>query len=256
MTEPKTLGGKTLATVGCLALLIGAVSAAPASLAAPALSRAGQLSYQRIDGTIWAGTVRGASVNGFRLGDVSFTLRPSALFTGALKVDVEASGGSVTGGGEIGVRIDGRAFSLRDVAVDVDLGAIDRYTLFGLPYEGSARASVRRFEWGRAGCVAADASFWTDALNAAAKRLTGDGVELSGPIRCDGDRVALKLGGENAYGDATIDVAVSADLTYELAASVLPKKAEARRSLELLGFEADGQSLVYGAVGPIKGLGS
>ena len=245
-----------LVIVGAIVFLITGVYAAPASLLAPVLSAAHDVSYQRLEGRIWRGRIKGLVAADQRLGDVAFTIRALPLLLGNVETQLSLTGGVATGGGVVSVNVVSRSLELQDATADFNLNAIDRYTLFGLPYQGYARASVRRLVWNKTGCASADGSFWTDALNAAATRVTGDGIELSGPARCEGDALMLLLDGVNAYGDATIEIAVSPDLTYALSAAVTPKRSEARRSLELLGFQPDGRNLVYDAVGPLKGLGS
>ncbi len=250
--------GRLLGVLGAAVFVAAALWQAPASLVAPALQQSGaNVQYRELAGRIWDGELRGLTVGDQYLGDVSFRLHALPLLTGTISSDVSVAGGAAVGEGEIGANALLRRVWLRDASLEFDLGSVRRYTIFGIPYEGRARAKIARLSWSlNAGCLEAQGDVWTDVLNASARRFVGDGLVLSGPASCADDRLRLNLSGANREGVTNIAVSVTPRLTYQLTASVMPDRAELKTNLRAIGFEDSGGALIYDAVGELKGAGS
>lgn len=260
------IGGKTktarpsmrlLLLVGVLTFIVGGFALAPASLMAPALSgAAAPIDYERLEGRLWDGKIVRLNVGEHFLGDVTFSVSPFQAITGRLRAHVVASGGDGAGSGVISYGLFGRSLRIADAEIAFDLASVRRYSIFGLPYQGDLRASVGEIVWTSKGCRIAEAEVWTDLLDASSRQLVGEGMELAGSAACDGERLALMLRGENSEGRTQVALSLAPDLTYQLAASVAPRRPELQENLKRLGFEDNGDALVYDAIGAIKGLGS
>ena len=248
--------GKLLVGVGAATFLALALVNAPASFLAPAIQTSGAaVQYKELRGTIWRGEVAGVSTGEQYLGDIAYELKPLSLLTGALSADVAARGGAAVGEGRIAASLFGGQVMLENATFEFDLASVERYSLFGIPYEGRVRGKFDRVAWSRDGCAAAAGHVWTDVLDASSKRLVGDGLVLAGPASCDDRALRLDLAGANREGETVVKIAVNADLTYQVTASVDPSRAEIANNLRSLGFEANDGVLVYDAVGALKGAG-
>lgn len=248
---------RLLASIGALTFVANAALLAPASLLAPALAGApAPIAYERLEGRIWRGKIIRLQISEHDLGDVEFAVSPLPLFLGRLQARIRADGGAGEGAGRVSYGLLDQSLKVSDAKFSFDLGSVRRYTIFGLPYQGDLTASVDSLVWTKNGCREAEAEIWTDLLDASSRQLAGEGMELSGAAACDGARLALTLRGENSEGRAEVIVSLGPDMTYQLVASVEPRRAELQENLQRLGFEDNGASLVYDAMGAIKGLGS
>ncbi|MEM8936326.1 MAG: type II secretion system protein N [Pseudomonadota bacterium] len=237
--------------------LVTAIANAPASLLSPILERGDPLiTYERLDGTVWAGELKHLWVEDQYFGTINFRLSPLKLVLGRFEARVRAEGGVGTGEGNIGVGALGQTFRVSDARVVFDLSAVRNYTMFGIPYQGEVRASIKRFVVSREGCRIARSEVWTDMLNAPAIEFLGNALPLEGAAACDGADVALSLTGENASGTAQITIKVTPQLSYEFVAAIDPVEQDLEAQLPLVGFEARGAQFVYDAYGELKGMGS
>ncbi|MEE2691794.1 MAG: type II secretion system protein N [Pseudomonadota bacterium] len=247
---------KSSKLLGALGVAVFAVTLggyAPASLIAP-LAGASSLSYGRVEGTIWKGVIADARVDGVSLGDISYRLRPGALLRGKLAAAVEARGGAVSGHG-IAAAGWGE-YSFRDGEVMIDLGSVRRYAFLGAPLEGRGRARIEDLTVSEKGCRRADATVWTDALNAPAQRLNGEGFELNGAARCDGGDLIVELSGSGAEGGANLALHLKPGFAYTLEASAQPSRAELEQALVYMGFQQENGVLTYASTGTIRTAGS
>ncbi len=253
MTAPSATSPKLLALVGGLVFLATLVANAPASILGAMLSSPA-LSYASVEGTVWKGVIKGAVANGTPMGDVSFRVRPQALLTGRLAADIDAHGGAVTGRGAAGAGFGG--VFLRDADLAIDLGMVRRYGFMGAPLEGRATARIDRLALSGDGCRAAAGTIWTNALNAPARRLNGEGFDLNGAARCDGRDLLIELAGSGAEGGATMAMRLTPGLTYTLEASAQPVRAELEEALVYMGFQRENGVLTYASTGAIRAAGS
>jgi len=253
MTAPSATSPKLLAALGGAVFVATLIANAPASLlVAPISSPA--FSYASAEGTVWDGAVEGAVVNGTPMGDISFRVRPLALLTGRLAADIDVRGGAVTGRGSAGAGFGG--YFLQDADLAIDLGAVRRYGFMGAPLEGRARAKIDRLALSGKGCRAAAATIWTDALNAPARRLNGEGFDLDGEARCDGRDLVVDLSGQGAEGGGRLAMRLKPGLTYTLEASAQPVRAELEEALVYMGFQRENGVLTYASTGAIRTAGS
>ena len=230
----------------------------PASFLRIALDQAdGDFVYQSVDGKLWRGVVRGVRVGEINIGDVDYTLRLSAFLTGALKADFRTEGGSMRADGRLSYGVLSKTLDVSDANIDFDLSAIRRYTFYGLPYQGRARAVIERLKVASSRCEIAKADLWTDIMTSHAKRLSGEPLDLSGAAGCtDDNKLKVVLSGGSGSGDLIFEATISPDMSFALAARVTPRRTDLQDALTLLGFERKGDAYTYDAVGEIKGLTS
>lgn len=255
-TTKKPPGRRVLLASAIAAFFIGAVALAPASLLAPALSRNSDLQFVSLEGTVWRGALNGAQLGEIYLGDVDFRLSPLSLLAAAPSARISVVGGAATGAGRLQYRVFGGAVSLENIKGEFNLGAVNRYTLFGIPYQGRLRVDLERLRFSEDGCSEAAGDVWTDALDASSRQYLGDGLVLSGPARCEGGNLTIALQGANQEGVTDIELSITPDMTYKLIARVEPARPALGQDLQRLGFEANDDSLVYNARGALRGAGT
>ncbi|MEQ8934885.1 MAG: type II secretion system protein N [Amphiplicatus sp.] len=253
MTAPSASSPKLLAALGIAVFVATLIAHAPASLLASSIALPA-FSYESVDGTVWKGVIKGAVVNGTPMGDVSFRVRPLALLTGKFAADLDARGGAVTGRGSAGAGIGG--YFIQDADLAVDLGGVRRYGFMGAPLEGRASAKIDRVVLSAKGCRAAAGTIWTNALNAPARRLNGEGFDLDGAARCDGRDLVIELSGQGAEGGGRLAMRLKPGLTYTLEASAQPVRADLEEALVYMGFQRENGVLTYASTGAIRAAGS
>jgi hypothetical protein len=248
---------RSMLLVGAAAFFVTGLVFAPASLIKLALENLGvPVAYERVDGTLWHGRIKHFTVGDQFHGDATFAVKPLHLLMGRLVANIAVKGEAGEGGGRVAMGIMGRSLRVDNAEIVFDLKSIGQYTFFGLPYQGELRASVSRMAWDKSGCRIAEAEIWTNFLDAPLRQFVGEGMDLTGAAKCDGEKLKISLNGANSEGAIDVDVALSADLTYELLALVEAKDKALENNLMGLGFEDNGSRLVYDAIGAIKGLGS
>jgi len=240
---------------GGAAFLIGALAAAPASIAAAIAERAAPLlEIGTVRGTVWRGEFSDVVYNHILIGDVSYRVEPLRLLTGRIVADAASREGALLARGEIA--LSPSSIEIRDAAAEFNLGSIRQYTFFGARYQGTARIRARSLMLSRRGCRADEAKVSTDALDALARQWSAAPFPLAGDIRCEGGRLNLALAGENGGGGARIEASVAPDLSYALTLVAEPKRADLSEALRIFGFEGDNARLSYRAAGRLKGLNS
>ena len=163
-----------LIKLGLAAFLVAAIVKAPASLLAPVIASSGaNLQYRELSGTIWRGRMDGAATGDQYLGDIEYRLRPISLLTANLAADVTATGGAASGKGLASIGLLSRQAQLQKANIEFDLASVQRYSLFGIPYQGRVRGEIERLSWTKNGCANAGGDIWTDVLDALVQALSG-----------------------------------------------------------------------------------
>ena len=255
-TKTRSVFGR--AVLPCVAVFIAtSVYAMPASVLRFGVDQISpNFQYQSIEGNWRNGAFKGVRVGDAYLGEVRYKLSPLSLFTGAVKARINARGGALVGDGDIRIGMLDRSAALSNATFDFDLSSIRRYTLYGVPYQGTVRANVRRLAFSEDGCRKADADLWTDAMAGPAKKLSGAPLDLKGDAACRDDKLYVRLDGAAAPGEIVVEALLSPMLNYTMVATIVPRRTELQQALTLLGFERSGQKYVYDTIGEIKGLGS
>ena len=234
---------------------IAIVTWAPAGLAAWAIKRVAPLtSFAGAEGTLWNGRLRGVSYSDVSIGDIDFRLRASGLLLLRATIDMKSANGALEGASR--VHFQPGAVEFRELSATFNLGAIRRYSFFGVPYQGAASVTADRIRLTRTGCEAEKAAITTSAFEAFARRWSGDAFPMSGAIDCRGGALLVSLSGAGDDGTAELTVSVRPDFSYALTVAARPRKADVSRALEFFGFENRGDGLSYNAVGVLKGLSS
>ncbi len=113
-----------LLTVGSITLLVGLLVFFPARVAYQWFAP-DTISVAGINGSIWSGQARAASVRGIYVRDLRWRFRPFSLFTGKLAYVVEASPASGFVDALVGVGLSGQ-ITLTDVKASLPLQALQR----------------------------------------------------------------------------------------------------------------------------------
>ncbi|MDZ7627772.1 MAG: type II secretion system protein N [Parvularculaceae bacterium] len=246
---------RTLFALSMLGFAIAIVAFAPASLGAWLLKRALPLtSVAGAEGTIWRGRLTGLAYNSVLLGDVEYKLRSLSLLSGRLELDTISSNGALAG--EARLSVSSGAVEIKDAAAEFNLGAIRRYTFFGVPYQGLAMLKAKRLKLTRSGCEAKGASLSTTALEALSRRWSGGPLPMSGPVECRDGSMIVNLGGSGSDGRVSIEMTLRPDLTYAVRVAAEPNETDVGQALRFFGFEDNGKVLSYEAAGVLKGLSS
>ncbi len=257
MTNPAAIVKKNagLFVLGAVVFVATALAAAPATFI-PLFAdfERSNISYSGVSGTIWNGSFRKLAVSGAPVGDVHFRLSPLSLLTLSPHLDLRSEGGALRGAGAVLFGF-GRA-SVSNADIDIDLGPFAKRGILGEPVTGAARMKIDRIAVSKSGCKAAQAELWTDVLNGPAKKFRGPDMPMEGDIRCDGPDMVIALAGENGNGSAEIEIRIRPDMTYELAATARPAQEDVASALLFFGFEENGDELIYGSAGVLRGAGS
>jgi len=244
-----------LLLVALIIFIVTLVASVPAGVAAWfAQKNSPLLTISNASGTLWNAKFEGVSYNRIALGDVTAKIQPIALVAGRLTADVTSSGGALAANGRI--ELTSSRLSVRRMKAEFNLGAIRRYTFFGARYQGVARLDAKFLSLSRSGCKSDGAIVTTNALDSLAKKWSGAGFPLKGPVLCENGLMNLRLAGDSREGAATINVSVKPDLSFTMIASAEPKRREVSKTLELFGFRPRAGKLSYEAAGVLKGVGS
>ena len=246
-----------LIAVGAVAFVAMLLVTAPASLIAWAVGpeRVG-VSYSNIEGTIWRGKLSNVHVSGTAFGDVAYRLSPLSLLTLSPRAVLEMHGGAVVGDADVAAATNGH-FHVRSAILQLDLDRLAPQGLFGSPVVGIADVTINELLVTSAGCQKADGKIWTDMLNAPVRQYNqGDSFLMAGGLLCDGQNLVLTLEGEGDPGDATFQLVVSPDYSYEIVATARPAHENVASTLRYFGFEDDNGALRYGSAGVLRGAGS
>ncbi|MEL6359786.1 MAG: type II secretion system protein N [Pseudomonadota bacterium] len=251
------LSPKTLAAFCGLAFGIGAISFAPASLITPLLDAGGtQLSFKKVEGRLWQGTIVGARLPGQNLGDIEYRINPFSVLIGRPSGQFAVQGGVVTAISDFSVSAWSRELSLRNATVDYNLNSLTKYSIFGFPYQGRFRADIDKIVWGRDGCRDAQATLWTDILDASSREYVGDGMELNGVAACLKSDLVVAFDGRNREGETQIEITLKSSLSYQMAARLTPRRVQIAESLRQFGFEERNGTFTYDAIGELRGIQS
>lgn len=246
---------RRFATIALVGFAAAAVSLAPAGVGAWVLKRSAPLlSITGAEGTIWRGRLKGVSHDGVLIGDVSYRLAAPPLLLGRIAIDADSANGALTGRAHLTIGSDGMEF--RKVAAEFNLGAIRRYTFFGVRYQGLARLDADRLKLTAKECAAEAAALSTSAFEALTKNWSGGPFPLAGPIECRDGAITVALDGEGADGKAAVGLTIRPDLTYAVRIAAEPRRRDVSRALQYFGFEEKGAGLSYEAAGVLKGLSS
>ena len=113
-----------LIAVGVITLLIGLVTAFPARVAYQWFAPPG-ISLESISGSVWSGRAAQADIEGVYLRDLSWRIRPIALFTGKLAYAIEATPASGFINADILVGVTG-TIRLEDLQASLPLQSFER----------------------------------------------------------------------------------------------------------------------------------
>jgi len=193
-------------------------------------------SYERVSGTLWAGTVQGLRWRGMDLGEARFGFRPLALAFGRFGMDVVLTGkGAVTGQGFIA--LTPRGIFIRDLSVTADVRALPLV----LPLTGNVSIDVARAEVGRAGCRVLDGAVQTDALVNRPAGLAWRGPVLSGPVGCNDGAIVIPLKGEAGAEVVAVMMTLARDGTFGIRIDASTPDPAVIGALSAVGFvEAGG----------------
>lgn len=224
-----------------LALVGFGVALAPASLVAP---RQGDFSYERAEGTIWAGRLRGVQVGLYAIDTASWRLSFLDVVQGKAIVPIIFENGDIEGRIVLLGNVQGdRRFAAQNVRVrglrvgdDLLLPGVTNFYDVDVLFEGGA-------------CVRAQGRIVSDVFRQAGSVMGWSGPDVEGRPRCEGDDAEVLLTGVNELGErVNVRIVLVGDGAATWRASVVTQRAESVAALSAAGFErgaADG-ALGYG----------
>jgi hypothetical protein len=224
-----------------LALIAFGIALAPASLLAP---RQGDLSYQRAEGTIWAGRLHGVQIGPYAVDQANWTLSFFDVVQGKAIVPVVFEGGDIEGRVVLLGNVQGdRRFAAQNLRVQ-GMRVGDGLLLPGLTsfYDVDVL-----FEGGA--CVRAQGRIVSDVFRQAGSTIGWAGPDVEGRPRCEGDDAEVLLTGVNELGErVNLRIMLAGDGAAAWRVSILTQRQETIAALNAAGFErgaADG-ALGYG----------
>lgn len=132
-----------LVIVGILVFILGLVLMFPARVAVGLLPQ-GDIAISGIDGTIWRGSAKEASISGIYLRDIKWISNPLKIFTGRLSYQVEATPTSGFVDTEVSIGFD-RALHLSNFTAALPLDLFS--AAIGVPgLQGNASFNFERVE--------------------------------------------------------------------------------------------------------------
>lgn len=243
--------GRLLAVAALCAFAIEAARLAPSHLWAAALGfeRSG-VSYVEASGTIWRGEFHGVAAQGKRLGDLTFRVAPLSLLTTQPAAFLSLSGGAVEG--SVRASLAGARVMLSASQVEVDLGAIGRFALLGVPLDGELVLKDLSLAVSRKGCLRAAGAVSTDLAAAVVQRWGGRPAPLQGGLSCNDGRLAVALDGGDSTTPIRVTASIGADRSYQIEASIAGADASLTAALRALGFAQDGEEFVLAEFGALR----
>lgn len=245
-----------LAVAGGVVAVATLAASAPASLMAPMLaSSAANISFAKIEGTIWRGEIGRLTVNGTKVGDVSFRIDPLSVVALSPRLALRSQGGAINGKAMVTLKPGG--VQVDDLVADIQVAGVAPRGLLGEPAIGVARINAQILSFSRTqGCRAANGDVWTDVLDAPARRYGLAALPLSGPVACDGEDLTIKLTGANPDAEVDVSLRLDARFSYEFSAKVGLAQRDMAPAFRLFGFEDEGDRLIYGSTGVLRSAGS
>jgi len=224
-----------LAAMFLLALTATVIVRFPLSLALTLLGiDAAGLTALRASGSVWDGRLERAAIGRRVIGDVTMGLEPGDLLAGRARLDWRLDHPGLEGGGVL-ILQPGGAYALEDVRLSGRM--LHLPTL--VPLEGSLRLDAKRIAFGPEGCRAGQAQLWSDALARSRASLRWEGPVLEGTAACRGSALAVQMAGDSPGGAVSIEAHLQPSLRYAVDVTVTSEDRQLRRSLRVLGFEAE-----------------
>jgi len=225
---------RRLIVAAVLAFVAGVVATFPARVAyrwfAPP-----DVALSGIDGTLWNGSARQASIVGVYLQNMRWVVKPSYLFRARLGFAVEAQPASGFIEADVGLGFGG-SVAMKDVSASLPLGAFaSALRMNGLG--GTASLRFDRFELADGLPVAADGEL--TVANLVAPRIYRGSI---GGYRVEfftsNDGVAASIEDTDGLLDLAGSLQIGSDRAYQFIAQVAPKPgtpASVARQLRVLG---------------------
>lgn len=245
-----------LIALGATAFVLTLIAQAPASLIPVLINLESRgVGFTDINGTVWNGRIENLTYRNTPIGDVRFNLSALSLLALSPQLEVSSTGGAVRGKASVRAGL-GRRLEVSDTAFDIDLGPFAPKGIMGRPVQGVAQITIVKISLSSAGCQVADARLWTDVLDEPSQRFRGTDFPMAGTVRCEGDDLIASMAGQNADGLAEMALRVRPNFSYELTARAKVAEEEVNSALKFFGFEDEGDALVYGSAGVLRGVGT
>ena len=223
-----------LAFTGVAVLLIGLVALFPARVAYYWASPPG-VGIAGIDGTVWSGRAREGEVAGVYLRDISWRLRPLAIFTGRLAYAVEAEAASGFASADLALGFGGSVV-LQDLTASLSLRAFQQ--LVGMPgLDGAVSLKFERLELENGIPVAANGILEVANLRAPIVHRSPIGGFRAEFFTQDTGIVA-SVEDVNAVVDLAGSLSLGSDRSYQFIGQVAPTDStpsEMREQMRFLG---------------------
>ncbi len=225
----------------------GLIAFAPLGTALRALDAdARGLGWQRSEGTIVSGALKGIAFNGMQQGDATLKLKPLSLLSGRIGYDVTWASEHGRGDGSVSIG-GGQHAALHAFNLVLDLRQLENAALWIRQSGGSVRLQGQIVRFDRSGCATAEGSATSDVLERNIEILGAGWAPMRGDLRCENGDLVIPLESENASGtrfSAQLRIAPNRPGRLEARVSgLLPRDLE--YALPIAGFAHDGADYVY-----------
>jgi general secretion pathway protein N len=208
-----------------------------------------QVSFERADGSLWAGRVYGLTYRGEPLGNVEVRARASSLFTGVLASDIRFANQGLAGRGRVGIGLLSGILHGEEIQIR---GPVDR--LSGLApllrqSTGQVEMVISQITLSPLrGCRQLQGVLETDVLTKL-RELDWRGPPVRGNWSCEDGTSTLSFSGEADIDAIEGQLRLRPDRSYRLDVTMQTANEDVRQALPLLGFTAADDGWLYGREG-------
>ena len=236
------MGSLRLILIFVLALAVALVATLPLKLIAIAAGGQDRFGYTSVYGPVWSGRAYGVRLGEGRVREVRVALRPVALLTGRLSLDLRAEDADLRGRGRAALGLGG-SWSAQAVSVSISLGRLGLDGLPGLDPAEQIFIDIDSVAGQGSECRAAQGQVRSNALFTLGRAYGVDGPPLDGRLSCADGRLRLDYSGESSALSLTGEV-VFDETGYAWRAEAQTASGEVADAFALAGFAREGEVFV------------
>ncbi len=209
----------------------------------------GEVSFSKVDGTIWKPVLKDVRVGRVAAGDVAIVISGLDLLLGRLAADASINGRDVRGA----LRFErgfGGDLRIRSPSLVIDGGLLAGFQ--GL--SGATRLANIDIVFADRACRSASGHLESDALALAAAEFGGNGPTLAGEAACEGALARLQMAGERDSDRAAALLDLGNDGTGNWSVTYATSRPEMAASLIAAGLPPETQAGVFTSRGTVRWL--
>lgn len=233
-------------SIGLFAFCATLLAVAPASLLIPAIKHnAPNLSFSTIEGSVWSAQIKHLTVENIGFGNVAIQFSFLSLLHGEvayfITVDDEALDGTL-----IAKRTIPGNIVLQTGSLEIGPSIVSRMALLGVRLDGTINISDAQIVLRDNECRQSTGYVETNILRAPAAQFGMSAPELTGNIICRDGMLGVELaGGEQSFGNVSIDLFSHTPQHMVLKAVLSLNDKTLEDALKLSGFEENGNAIQF-----------